>query len=142
MQFVSKILIFFFFPGKYCKNMKKPFRKCILNVNVKGSVWKLKKKNWLESEIRLLKISCQLNVHLVMSTGENRSCLFTIFWYFYVKSILYFLRKYERTKEIITGFKKNEDDLKNTVSDLANKVQKGEERFEILKSHAEEKLNE
>ena len=53
-----------------------------------------------------------------------------------------FLRKYERTKEIITGFKKNEDDLKKTVSDLANKVQKGEERFEILKSHAEEKLNE
>merc|ERR1711963_64690 len=51
-------------------------------------------------------------------------------------------RKYERTKEIITGFKKNEDDLKHTVSDLANKVQKGEERFEILKSHAEEKLND
>ena len=62
--------------------------------------------------------------------------------YFYVKSISFFLRKYERTKEIITGFKKNEDDLKKTVSDLANKVQKGEERFEILKSHAEEKLNE
>ena len=123
--------------------MKKPFRKCILIVNVKESVWKLKKKNWLESEIRLLKISCQLNVHLVMSTGENRSsCLFTISLHFYVKSISFFLRKYERTKEIITGFKKNEDDLKNTVSDLANKVQKGEERFEILKSHAEEKLNE
>ena len=51
-------------------------------------------------------------------------------------------RKYERTKEIITGFKKNEDDLKHTVADLASKVQKGEERFEILKSHAEEKLNE
>ena len=77
-----------------------------------------------------------------MSTGENRSCLFTIFQDFYVKSISFFFRKYERTKEIITGFKKNEDDLKNTVSDLANKVQKGEERFEILKSHAEEKLNE
>jgi len=78
-----------------------------------------------------------------MSTGENRSsCLFTVFLHFYVKSILYFLRKYERTKEIITGFKKNEDDLKKSVSDLANKVQKGEERFEILKSHAEEKLND
>ena len=73
---------------------------------------------------------------------ESQLFVYDFSIYFYVKSISFFLRKYERTKEIITGFKKNEDDLKKTVSDLANKVQKGEERFEILKSHAEEKLNE
>merc|ERR1711981_695107 len=33
-------------------------------------------------------------------------------------------RKYERTKEIISGFKKNEDDLKGLVSELANKCKK------------------
>merc|ERR1712141_753030 len=51
-------------------------------------------------------------------------------------------RKYERTKEIISGFKKNEDDLKGLVSELANKCNKSEERFETLKSHAEDKLND
>ena len=55
---------------------------------------------------------------------------------------LFFCRKYERTKEIISGFKKNEDDLKGLVSELANKCKKSEERFENLKSHAEDKLNE
>ena len=46
----------------------------------------------------------------------------------------YFCRKYERTKEIISGFKKNEDDLKGLVSELANKCKKSEERYETLKS--------
>ena len=59
-------------------------------------------------------------------------------WWF----TIYFCRKYERTKEIISGFKKNEDDLKGLVSELANKCKKSEERFETLKSHAEDKLNE
>ena len=46
-------------------------------------------------------------------------------------------RKYERTKEVIAGFKSNEDVLKSSLDDLTNKYQKEEERFEVLKTHAE-----
>ena len=51
-------------------------------------------------------------------------------------------RKYERTKEIIGEFKKNEDILKEQVKDISEKLKKSEDRFELLKSHAEGKLNE
>merc|ERR1739842_105719 len=51
-------------------------------------------------------------------------------------------RKYERTKEVVAGFKNNEDVLKSTVEDLSNRYKKGEERYELLKTHAETKLNE
>ena len=46
-------------------------------------------------------------------------------------------RKYERTKEVIAGFKSNEDVLKSSLDDLTNKYQREEERFEVLKTHAE-----
>merc|ERR1711874_778214 len=51
-------------------------------------------------------------------------------------------RKYERTKEVIAGFKSNEDVLKSSLDDLTNKYQKEEERFEVLKTHAETRLEE
>ena len=51
-------------------------------------------------------------------------------------------RKYERTKEVIAGFKDNEDVLKSALNDLTNKYQKEEERFEVLKIHAETRLEE
>merc|ERR1719342_35440 len=51
-------------------------------------------------------------------------------------------RKYERTKEVVAGFKTNEDVLKSTVEELSNRYKKGEERYELLKTHAETKLNE
>ena len=68
-------------------------------------------------------------------------------------------RKYERTKEVVAGFKTNEDVLKSTVEELSNRCftfkysntfyhqlflryKKGEERYELLKTHAETKLNE
>merc|ERR1719410_3101236 len=51
-------------------------------------------------------------------------------------------RKYERTKEVIAGFKSNEDVLKSSLADLTNKYQKEEERFEVLKIHAETRLEE
>jgi len=51
-------------------------------------------------------------------------------------------RKYERTKEVVAGFKTNEDLLKSTVEDLSIRYKRGEERYELLKSHAETKLNE
>merc|ERR1712142_1160710 len=51
-------------------------------------------------------------------------------------------RKYERTKEVVAGFKANEDTLKSTVEDLSSRYKKGEERYEMLKEHAETKLSE
>merc|ERR1712228_1053080 len=51
-------------------------------------------------------------------------------------------RKYERTKEVVAGFKSNEDILKRTVEDLTVRYKKGEERYEMLKEHAETKLSE
>merc|ERR1712113_1227972 len=51
-------------------------------------------------------------------------------------------RKYERTKEVIAGFKSNEDVLKASLEDLTSKYKKGEERYEMLKEHAETKLSE
>lgn len=51
-------------------------------------------------------------------------------------------RKYERTKEVISGFKSNEDVLKRSLSELTTKYKKEEERYEVLRTHAETKLEE
>ena len=51
-------------------------------------------------------------------------------------------RKYERTKEAISGFQENEDALKITVQDLGGKLKKAEDRYDLLKSHAESKLGQ
>merc|ERR1712079_156331 len=51
-------------------------------------------------------------------------------------------RKYERTKEVIAGFESNEDVLKASLEDLSSKYRKEEERYEVLRSHAEMKLEE
>ena len=49
-------------------------------------------------------------------------------------------RKYERTKEVIAGFKSNEDVLKASLEDVTSKYRKEEDRYEVLRSHAETKL--
>jgi len=51
-------------------------------------------------------------------------------------------RKYERTKQVVEGFKANEEQLKKHVEDYKNKLFKSEQRYEILKKHAEDKLEE
>jgi len=51
-------------------------------------------------------------------------------------------RKYERTKQVVEGFKKNEEQLKNYVEDYKIKLKKQDQRYELLKAHAEEKLEE
>jgi hypothetical protein len=51
-------------------------------------------------------------------------------------------RKYERTKQVVDGFKSNEDQLKKHVEDYKAKLSKSEQRYEILKQHAEDKLEE
>ena len=51
-------------------------------------------------------------------------------------------KKYERTKEVINVFKSNEDVLKTKVTGLCNRYKKGEERYDLLRTHAETKLEE
>merc|ERR1711936_1496610 len=50
--------------------------------------------------------------------------------------------KYERTKEVINAPKSNEDNLKAKVTDLSTRFKKGEERYNLLKTHTETKLEE
>merc|ERR1711981_1092098 len=49
-------------------------------------------------------------------------------------------RKYERTKSVVEGFKQNEDTLKTCLEDCSTKLQKQDERYDRLKSHAEDTL--
>jgi len=51
-------------------------------------------------------------------------------------------KKYERTKEVVSGFKGNEDMLKASVEDYIKRFRKSEERYDLLKTHAETKLQD
>lgn len=51
-------------------------------------------------------------------------------------------RKYERMKEVISDFKKNEDELKSVVKDYSTRMHRAEEKYTLLKNHAESKINE
>ena len=52
------------------------------------------------------------------------------------------LRKYERTKQVVEGFKKNEEQLKAYVEVYQSKLSKQDQKYQMLKDHAEEKLEE
>ncbi|KAK7867644.1 hypothetical protein R5R35_001297 [Gryllus longicercus] len=45
-------------------------------------------------------------------------------------------QKYEKSKQVIQGFKNNEEALRATVSDYETALKKQEQKYEILKSHA------
>merc|ERR1712141_918080 len=49
-------------------------------------------------------------------------------------------RKYERTKSVVEGFKQNEDTLKSCLDECTTKLHKQDEKYERLKSHAEDTL--
>ena len=51
-------------------------------------------------------------------------------------------RKYERTKQVVEGFKKNEEQLKAYVEEGQSKLSKQDQKYQMLKDHAEEKLEE
>ena len=141
MQFVSKILIFFL--RKVLQEYEKTISEMYSDRERERVCMEIEKEKLARERDQTLEdLMSAERAFSDVHRWESQLFVYNFSIYFYVKSNSFFLRKYERTKEIITGFKKNEDDLKKTVSDLANKVQKGEERFEILKSHAEEKLNE
>jgi len=51
-------------------------------------------------------------------------------------------RKYERTKQVVEGFKKNEEQLKAYIEEYKNKLKRQDQKYQLLKEHAEEKLEE
>ncbi|XP_063433747.1 transforming acidic coiled-coil-containing protein 2-like isoform X4 [Mytilus trossulus] len=50
-------------------------------------------------------------------------------------------RRYEKTKSVVEGFKKNEEVLKRCIEDYQSKLKKSEEKLQIIKQQAEEKLD-
>jgi len=50
-------------------------------------------------------------------------------------------RKYERAKTVVDGFKQNEDVLKKCLEESKIKLQRQEEKFDRLRSHAEDTLD-
>lgn len=51
-------------------------------------------------------------------------------------------RRYEKTKSVVEAAKKNEDILKKCVADYQSKLKAMEDKFQVLKKQAEDKLNE
>ena len=51
-------------------------------------------------------------------------------------------RKYERTKQVVEGFKQNEEQLKQFVDEYKEKLRMSDQKYNMLKHHAEEKLEE
>lgn len=49
-------------------------------------------------------------------------------------------RRYEKLKQTVDGYRKNEETLKKYVTEYQGKVKKQEQRYQTLKSHAEEKI--
>ncbi|XP_051945931.1 transforming acidic coiled-coil-containing protein 3-like [Xyrauchen texanus] len=52
------------------------------------------------------------------------------------------VKRLDRCKEVIEGFKKNEETLKQYAHNCMDRLQKEEKRYQALKGHAEEKLDQ
>uniref|UniRef100_A0A3B3DZY1 Transforming acidic coiled-coil-containing protein C-terminal domain-containing protein n=1 Tax=Oryzias melastigma TaxID=30732 RepID=A0A3B3DZY1_ORYME len=57
------------------------------------------------------------------------------------KSLADLFRRYEKMKDRLEGFRKNEEILKKCAQDYLSRVQKEEQRYQALKIHSEEKLD-
>ncbi|XP_073467033.1 transforming acidic coiled-coil-containing protein 3 [Aquarana catesbeiana] len=57
------------------------------------------------------------------------------------KSFSDLFKRFEKQKEILEGYRKNEEALKKCVEDYMARIKKEEQRYQALKAHAEEKLN-
>lgn len=56
------------------------------------------------------------------------------------KSFSDLFKRFEKQKEVISGYRKNEESLKKCVEDYVARVEKEAQRYQALKAHAEEKL--
>ncbi|XP_056410867.1 transforming acidic coiled-coil-containing protein 3 isoform X3 [Hyla sarda] len=57
------------------------------------------------------------------------------------KSFSELFKRFEKQKEVLEGYRKNEEALKKCVEDYLARIKKEEQRYQALKAHAEEKLN-
>uniref|UniRef100_A0A8C6QPP3 Transforming, acidic coiled-coil containing protein 1 n=1 Tax=Nannospalax galili TaxID=1026970 RepID=A0A8C6QPP3_NANGA len=57
------------------------------------------------------------------------------------RSLSDLFRRYENLKGVLEGFKKNEEALKKCAQDYLARVKQEEQRYQALKTHAEEKLD-
>ncbi|KAM6221817.1 transforming acidic coiled-coil-containing protein 3 [Rhynchocyon petersi] len=57
------------------------------------------------------------------------------------KSFSDLFKRLEKQKEVIEGYRKNEESLKKCVEDYILKIEKESQRYQALKAHAEEKLS-
>ncbi|XP_069877772.1 transforming acidic coiled-coil-containing protein 3 isoform X2 [Dipodomys merriami] len=56
------------------------------------------------------------------------------------KSFSDLFKRFEKQKEVIEGYRKNEDSLKKCVEEYIARIEKEGQRYQVLKVHAEEKL--
>ncbi|XP_052333420.1 transforming acidic coiled-coil-containing protein 2-like isoform X5 [Oncorhynchus keta] len=57
------------------------------------------------------------------------------------KSLAELFRRYEKLKDVLEGYRKNEEVLKKCAQEYLSQVRKEEQRYHALKIHAEEKLD-
>ncbi|XP_042161783.1 transforming acidic coiled-coil-containing protein 2 [Oncorhynchus tshawytscha] len=57
------------------------------------------------------------------------------------KSLAELFRRYEKLKDVLEGYRKNEEVLKKCAQEYLSRVRKEEQRYHALKIHAEEKLD-
>ncbi|XP_072476089.1 transforming acidic coiled-coil-containing protein 3 [Notamacropus eugenii] len=57
------------------------------------------------------------------------------------KSFSDLFKRLEKQKEVLEGYRKNEETLKKCVEDYLVRIEKEEQRYQALKAHAEEKLH-
>uniref|UniRef100_A0A3P8VVT2 Titin homolog n=2 Tax=Cynoglossus semilaevis TaxID=244447 RepID=A0A3P8VVT2_CYNSE len=57
------------------------------------------------------------------------------------RSMADLFRRYEKMKDMLDGFRKNEELLKKNAQEYLSRVRKEEQRYQALKIHAEEKLD-
>ncbi|XP_051941295.1 transforming acidic coiled-coil-containing protein 3 [Hippocampus zosterae] len=58
------------------------------------------------------------------------------------RSLSDLFRRLEKYKEIVEGYKKNEETLKACAQDYLERIKKDEKRYQTLKAHAEEKISQ
>ncbi|XP_061847801.1 transforming acidic coiled-coil-containing protein 3 isoform X3 [Colius striatus] len=58
------------------------------------------------------------------------------------KSFSELFKRFEKQKEVLEGYHKNEEALKKCAEEYLARIKKEEQRYQILKAHAEEKLHQ
>nr|XP_056706198.1 transforming acidic coiled-coil-containing protein 2 isoform X3 [Euleptes europaea] len=90
----------------------------------------------IEDEQREKSMSHHTVQQLVMEKEQALSDLNSV-----EKSLADLFRRYEKMKEVLEGFRKNEEVLKKCAQEYLSRVKKEEQRYQALKIHAEEKLD-